>query len=248
MNVHRPASATPSACSYQHEHFRDTLTLGLERGYTFRACADYAAHGPVPEQLLAVMRHDIDLLPERAPAMALIEADLGIRSTYFFRVHANEYNAFGHETLAIMRDLADMGHEIGFHAEPLDLQASTGVEPGHAIKTSVAALEALLGREIKGVASHNDITPDNNLDYFRRVPAADLGLSYEAYDDSGLDLFAKSYYVTDGHFWYWRTFRRGELTEDRSCLCAHFDARHAPVYALLHPHVWFAKHFHRVNH
>src|SRR5690349_15051668 len=131
-------------CTLSLDHFQEIVSAALDRGYTFSTCAGYAASGPVDGRLL-VMRHDVDLLPERAPAIAAIEADLGIKATFFFRVHANEYNAFGHETLAIMRTLLAQGHEIGLHAEPLDLQASCGVEPAVAIRASVAALSDMLG-------------------------------------------------------------------------------------------------------
>ncbi|ATE55759.1 MULTISPECIES: hypothetical protein [Actinosynnema] len=235
-------------CSYHHSHLKEALELALARGYSFRTCAQYAEGDRGDGGLLAVMRHDVDLLPERVPPIARIEADLGIRATYFFRVHANEYNALGHQTVAIMRDVLALGHEVGLHAEPLDLLASTGVEPAVAIRASVTALEAVLGVPITGIASHNDITPDNNLDYFRRTGAAELGLKYEAYDESGLDLFGKSWYITDGHFWYWRAFQDGELTDNRQCLCEHFAAERTPIYSLVHPHVWFEHHFQRVHH
>jgi hypothetical protein len=237
----------PGPCSYHHQHLRETLELALDKGYAFRTCAQHAEGGQPADELFAVMRHDVDLLPERVPPIAHLEADLGIQATYFFRVHANEYNAFSHQTIAIMRDTLSLGHELGLHAEPLDLQASCGVEPEKAIRASIAALEGILGVAIKGIASHNDITPDNNLDYFRRTAAADLGVLYEAYDDSGLNLFGRSWYITDGHFWYWRAFRDGELTDNKDCLCEHFVAGRSPIYALVHPHVWFEHHFQRVS-
>lgn len=233
-------------CSLHHDHFRQIVQRAVEAGYVFHTCADYAATHP-GDQLLAVLRHDVDIMPERAPGLAVIEADLGVRATYFFRVYANEYNALSHENLAIMRDLVAMGHEVGLHAEPLDLRASCGVDPATGIRVAAEALSGLLGERVVGVASHNDITPDNNLDFFRATSATALGLAYEAYDTENLNLFGQSLYITDGYFWRWRTFDRGRLTENDDCLCKHVEARSTPLYCLTHPHLWYPKHAHRVR-
>jgi hypothetical protein len=230
----------------RHDHFREILHQAVESGYAFFTCAQYAAKCP-REELTAVLRHDIDILPERAPGLAQIEADLGVQASYFFRVHANEYNAFSHENLAIMRDLVAMGHEVGLHAEPLDLRASCGVDPATGVRAAVLMLSDLLGVAVVGAASHNDITPDNNLDFFRSTPVNDLGLAYEAYDESGLGLFQSSWYVTDGYFWQWRAYDKGVLTDVKDCLCAHIAQRRTPLYCLIHPHVWYPRHAHRIR-
>jgi hypothetical protein len=232
-------------CALSHDHFREIVLSALSSEYSLYTCAEYARHRP--EGRVAVLRHDIDLAPELAPPMAAIEAESQIAATYFFRVHANEYNAFSHENLAIIRDIADMGHEIGLHAEPLDLRASCGIDPETGIRAMIAALSDLLGKPVVGIASHNDITPDNNLHFFREKTARDLGAAYEAYDAEGLDLFDKSWYITDGHFWKWRAFDHGVLTDNEDCVCKHVQARRSPLYCLFHPHVWYKRHPHRIR-
>jgi hypothetical protein len=233
-------------CALRHDHFREILEAALSAGYHFHTCAAYARRRPSTD-LIAVLRHDIDITPELAPPLAAVEADLGVTATYFFRVHANEYNAFSHQNLAIMRDLARMGHEIGLHAEPLDLRASCGIDPATGVRAMVAALSDLLGTSVEGIASHNDITPDNNLEFFRENPARELGVIYEAYDADGLDLFGNSWYITDGYFWRWRAFDRGTLTANDTCLCKHVGALRTPLYCLLHPHLWYERHPHRIR-
>jgi len=233
-------------CSLRHHHFQEILKKALANGYRFHTCAEYARRRP-ENDLIAVLRHDIDVQPESAPGMARIEAGLGIAGTYFFRLHANEYNALSHENLAIMRDLVAMGHEVGLHAEPLDLRASCGIDPATSVRAAAHVLSDLLGQPIVGIASHNDITPDNNLDFFQEVPARDLGLAYEAYDQDGLDLFDNSWYVTDGYFWRWRAFDHGILTDSDDCLCSHVAAARTPLYCLFHPHLWYDRHAHRVR-
>lgn len=233
-------------CALRHDHLREIIEAAVSSGYRFHTCAQYARQRPGAD-LVAVLRHDVDITPELAAPMAALESELGVAGTYFFRVHANEYNAFSHETLAIMRDIVGMGHEVGLHAEPLDLRASCGVDPATGVRAMVAALGELLGTPVVGIASHNDITPDNNLDFFRKVPARELGAGYEAYDSDALDLFDTSWYVTDGYFWKWRAFDHGALTDDDACLCKHVGALRTPLYCLIHPHVWYRRHPHRIR-
>jgi hypothetical protein len=60
-----------------------------------------------------LMRHDVDRIPERALVTARIEHGLGIRSTYYFRTIKSVFKP------NIIRQIKDMGHEIGYHYETL---------------------------------------------------------------------------------------------------------------------------------
>jgi len=66
---------------------------------------------PLPA-LFAAIRHDVDRKLERALAMALLEKELGVVATYYFRVP----HTFDR---AVIREIAAMGHEIGYHYENL---------------------------------------------------------------------------------------------------------------------------------
>jgi hypothetical protein len=232
----------PSVCRYSLAHYRFALEDAKSRSYSFLTCRDYAEGSRAEREL--VLRHDVDMVPERSLPMARLENSMSIRGTYFFRIHANNYNALGFEVIAIMRALLDMGHEIGLHAEPFDINHAVGLEPEESIRIGKEVLEAVLGVPIVGTASHNDFTPENNLDFFRKRPARDFGFLYEAYDTEALNLFEKSWYVSDGHPWHWRTFRYGKLTEDHRCMCRHIAEDETPIYVLLHPHLWYERHFH----
>ena len=60
-----------------------------------------------------VIRHDVDRKLENALNMASLEHTLGIRSTYFFRTKKRVFDK------KIIRKIARMGHEIGYHYESL---------------------------------------------------------------------------------------------------------------------------------
>jgi hypothetical protein len=239
-------AAPAGECTFALAHLRETLEYAQARGYRFLTCADYAAERPDRDRVI-VMRHDVDALPTRALEVGLMEADLGIRSSFFFRIHSNEYNAFGYDTMMVIRRLAALGHEIGLHAEPRDFAASIGRDPDPVMINGARMLEAISGVAVRGVACHNDITPDNNLHHFVPGKAAELGFAYEAYDREGLDLFHRAAYVTDGHYWKWRTYVDGELSDDMRCVCRHVADGVPLLYVLAHPHIWYSRHFHLVT-
>jgi hypothetical protein len=62
-----------------------------------------------------VLRHDVDLKAERSLKVALIEAEIGISASYYFRAvpQSNQPN--------IIKAIAALGHEIGYHYEDLSL-------------------------------------------------------------------------------------------------------------------------------
>ncbi|MCL2592574.1 MAG: hypothetical protein FWD82_04330 [Defluviitaleaceae bacterium] len=196
-----------------------------------------------------VMRHDVDKYPIRAYDIAKIEHDNKVYSTFFFRVFSDEYNIFGYETMAIIRDIEKMGHEIGYHAEPVDVSAAhADVSAEQAFTMGKKALELLLMHGIQGAASHREATGNNNLyQFFGKKELKELGLVYEAYDESKLSLFTHSTYITDGYEWRWRIFENGILTNDERCLCQLLEDDREGIYCLTHPHSWYGSHLHRVN-
>jgi hypothetical protein len=67
----------------------------------------------------ALWRHDIDFSPHRAVAMAEQEAARGVRATYFIQLTSPYYNVLESGVLARLRCIADLGHSIGIHFEPV---------------------------------------------------------------------------------------------------------------------------------
>ena len=64
---------------------------------------------------LVILRHDVDRKPENSSEMAKIENALGIRGTYYFRIVRESFD------VDIIKKIADLGHEIGYHYEDVDL-------------------------------------------------------------------------------------------------------------------------------
>lgn len=63
---------------------------------------------------IIILRHDVDRKPENALRTAQMENELGIKSTYYFRIVPESFDE------KIIREIAGLGHEIGYHYEEVD--------------------------------------------------------------------------------------------------------------------------------
>ena len=65
-----------------------------------------------------ILRHDVDLLPQNSLQTALIEYQLGIKGTYYFRLVKESFHP------NTIKKIANLGHEIGYHYEDMALAAA----------------------------------------------------------------------------------------------------------------------------
>ncbi len=66
-----------------------------------------------PKEKVVILRHDVDRKPGNALKTARLEDELGIKATYFFRTIPHTFKP------EIIKEIAGMGHEIGYHYENL---------------------------------------------------------------------------------------------------------------------------------
>jgi hypothetical protein len=64
---------------------------------------------------IVILRHDVDRKPLNSLHTAKIENALGITGTYYFRIGPESFNE------KIIKQIAQFGHEIGYHYEDVDL-------------------------------------------------------------------------------------------------------------------------------
>lgn len=76
-------------------------------------CMDYQE--ALASEHFLILRHDIEFSVGRALKMALIEAEEGLRSTYFVQAAGDAYNPFSAENTKAIRQIRDAGHSIGLH-------------------------------------------------------------------------------------------------------------------------------------
>lgn len=139
---------------------------------------------------ITIIRHDVDKKPQNALIMAKIEKSLGIQSTYYFRTVPESFN------LPIIREIHQLGHEIGFHYEVLD--KSKG-DVNKAIDIFEKELK-LFPFNIQTICMHgNPLTPWVNKDIWKQFDFKKYGILGEAYLSIN---FSNFYYFSDtGRSW-----------------------------------------------
>ena len=68
----------------------------------------------VKDSKITILRHDVDLLPENSLRTAELENSLGVTGTYYFRTIPETFKP------DIIQEIADLGHEVGYHYETVD--------------------------------------------------------------------------------------------------------------------------------
>lgn len=103
--------------NYRFEDFTETEYRKLLRlakaNWELISFTDYRKPGKV-----CLWRHDIDFSVHRAYRLAQIEAEEGIRATYFIHFHSKFYNALEDEVAERISKIQALGHMLGLHFDP----------------------------------------------------------------------------------------------------------------------------------
>ena len=144
------------------------------------------------KEKVVVLRHDVDLLPQNSLAFAKIQHELGIKAPYYFRIVPESYNE------KIIAEIADLGHEIGYHYEDLTL---TNGDIDKAYDSFCRNLEKLRKRyPVKTICMHGSPRSKwDSRDIWQKYDYKKLGIIAEPYFDIN---FNEVFYLTDtGRRW-----------------------------------------------
>ncbi len=141
---------------------------------------------------LIQLRHDVDLLPHNSLRTAQIEHSKGIRATYYFRAVPESWDE------NVIRKIADMGHEVGYHYESL---TTANGNVNAAYQDFCKHLETL--RQLVPVTSicmhGSPRSPYDSKDIWKHYSYKELGIVAEPYLDTD---FSHWFYLTDtGRRW-----------------------------------------------
>jgi len=141
---------------------------------------------------VAIIRHDVDRKPENALAVARLEKELGIASTFYFRATRGVF------VPEIIREISSMGHEVGYHYEVMH-RARGDAEL--AMRYFIEDLERFSRIcRVETVCMHGSpLSPWNNLSLWDRYDLRELGIKGEAY--LSVDFSEVLYFTDTGRDW-----------------------------------------------
>jgi hypothetical protein len=143
-----------------------------------------------PERFV-LMRHDVDRIPERALMTAKIEQELGIRSTYYFRTIKSVFKP------KIIRQIKDMGHEIGYHYETLSEAKGDYEKAMDLFRSNLDNLRKIC--EVKTICMHGrPLSKYDNRELWNKYDFKNFGITGEAYLSVGDNL---NYFSDTGRNW-----------------------------------------------
>jgi hypothetical protein len=94
-----------------YSSFLETLS---KQGFSFQSFTEFLES---PEQKVIILRHDVDLLPANSLLFAKLEAEKGIKGTYYFRIVPESFDE------KIIKEIYELGHEVGYHYEDVSMAA-----------------------------------------------------------------------------------------------------------------------------
>ena len=116
--------------NFSYEIYRKMLKLLQEKGYAFTDYHDYQAH-----PRCVILRHDIDNSLPQALRLAEIEAEEGVKSTWFVLLRTDFYNPASAASQRILRRIRELGHEIGLHFDEMAYACEGGAETCTGVST-----------------------------------------------------------------------------------------------------------------
>lgn len=176
---------TDGGMSYTLDDYRAFVEDLLEDGYRFQGFE------PLAERAI-VVRHDVDLSPDAALAMAEVEASVGVTSTYCFLLTTPAYNLLGH--VGTLEEIEELGHDVALH---FDTHFYWDSFPGE------ESLEATVATELRTLERLIDGPVDTAS--FHRPPEWVLGVDFAGFENAYQPrFFGDIEYVSDSRQ-KWRT-------------------------------------------
>ena len=158
-------------------------------GYLFQILQGFIQQ---PEDKIVILRHDVDRKPENALAIAKVENEAGIKASYYFRILKESCDE------NIIKKIAEMGHEIGYHYENL-------TTCGGDLRLSIDDFRLNLKKlrkfyPVKTICMHGSpLSKFDNRLLWNKYDYRDLGIIAEPYFDIDFD---EVLYLTDtGRCW-----------------------------------------------
>ena len=169
---------------FSFKSYQLLLNKLIDNGYGFQTFRDFLIN---PQNKTILLRHDIDLKKRSSLKIASLEKKMNICSTFYFRAVSQIFDE------KIIKSIAEMGHEIGYHYENLAL-AKGNYETAMVLFKKHLEMFRKITR-INTICMHgNSLSKFDNRKLWEKYSYRDFGIIGEPYFD--LD-FNKVLYLTD---------------------------------------------------
>lgn len=194
--------------------YRNILNTAKEKfkfvTYTYR---------PITEtENIVYWRHDIDFSIEDSLAMAIIENEVGVNSTYLLNLHSEFYNSLEVSQISLLRRIIEIGHNIGIHLDHSFYGITCEKQLEEAIEKEKTIFREILNIEVDTFSFHN---PTPEILKFQKLEYSGLINTYSSF------FVEKTSYCSDSN----GTWKELSLSE-------FIKVKNGPIQVLTHPGWW----------
>ena len=107
---------------FTYAAYYSLISLLRHSGYAFTDYHNYQSH-----PRCVILRHDIDNSLPQALRLAEIEAEEGVKSTWFVLLRTDFYNPASAASQKALRRIRELGHEIGLHFDEMAYTGESGI-------------------------------------------------------------------------------------------------------------------------
>ncbi len=151
--------------------YGDLLCALRTAGFRVNGIADWLQGEPASQGV--ILRHDVDRRVSKAVAMAHLEAEMGIRSTYYFRCGERGFPS------GAIREVDGLGHEVGYHYETLSQCDGESRRALERFSTNLQRFRSIA--PCKTICAHGSpLSRHDNRELFRDIALGDYGLIGDA--------------------------------------------------------------------
>lgn len=145
---------------FTYEFYITMIAALKKKNYIFTDYDDCGRH-----KKIVVLRHDIDTSLDKAVELANLEAELGVKSTYFVLLSSEFYNVIAKDSREKIKEIQNAGHDIGLHFDELNYDKTCRKGIQSLIIKEVCILEEVLQTKIKSVSMHRPSRETLEADY-----------------------------------------------------------------------------------
>ena len=221
--------------------YEKLLKTFIDCGYSFQTLEGFVSS---PKNKTIVLRHDVDRLPGNSLKIACLERKLGVVGSYYYRIIPKCFDG------DIIKEVVDLGHEIGYHYEDLALENGNADKAFESFCKNLEHLRKCY--PVKTICMHG--SPMSKWDsrlIWRKYDYKKLGIVAEPYFD--ID-YSRVLYITDtGRKWNASNISIRDKVEGEGNLQHRYNfhssfeiIRHCGENKLpgnimmnIHPHRWF---------